>query len=133
MSITNPNAIEETFFSVGETRQIVEFGLTLTGRPLKDQAEAKNLSQALDFLEELAGNPLRPISEADVRQLHFLVLKGIDDANAGVYRSVQVEISGSKYKPPAPESLNSQMHQFGDWPGMPVFLGISILATSKDS
>jgi len=109
------NAIEGNVLTVGETRQVVEHGLTITGKPLKDQAEAKNLSEALDFLETLAGDPSVPILETDIRQLHYLVLKKIDDENAGMYRTIQVEISGSKYRPPAPESVAGQMQELGVW------------------
>jgi Fic family protein len=114
-NIYHSNAIEGNTLDVGETRLVVEQGLTLTGRPLKDQAEAKNLSVALDFLEELAGNPDRQITEADVRQIHFLVLTGIDSANAGKYRTVPVEIGGSQFKPAGPESVSSEMDTFGAW------------------
>ena len=114
-NIYHSNAIEGNLLTVGETRQVVEYGLTITGQPLKDQAEAKNLSHALDFLEELASNPNQPISETDIRQLHLLVLKNIDDANAGKYRTIPVEISGSNFKPPAPESVGPQMRDFGEW------------------
>lgn len=114
-NIYHSNAIEGNSLSVGETRLVVEQGLTITGKPLKDQAEAKNLSAALDFLEDLAGHPDRPITEADVRQIHFLVLKGISDANAGKYRTEQVEIGGSQFKPTAPESVPAEMGEFGDW------------------
>jgi len=114
-SIYHSNAIEGNLLTVGETRQVVEFGLTITGRALKDQAEAKNLSHALDYLEELAADPTKPITENDVRQLHALVLKGIDDENAGKYRDGNVEISGSNYKPPSAESVKPQMGDFGKW------------------
>lgn len=114
-NIYHSNAIEGNSLNVGETRTVVELGLTITGKPLKDQAEAKNLSAALDFLEELAANPSRPITESDIRQIHLLVLKGINDNDAGRYRSVNVEIGGSQFKPPAPESLASEMDQFGQW------------------
>ena len=114
-NIYHSNAIEGNSLNVGETRTVVELGLTITGKPLKDQAEAKNLSAALDFLEELAANPSRPITESDVRQIHLLVLKGINDNDAGRYRSVNVEIGGSQFKPPAPESVAGEMDQFGQW------------------
>jgi Fic family protein len=113
-NIYHSNAIEGNTLNVGETRQVVELGLTLTGKPLKDQAEAKNLSEALAFLEELATNNL-PITERDVRQIHFLVLKGIQDTEAGKYRGIKVEISGSAYIPPPPESIPLQMEAFGKW------------------
>jgi len=114
-NIYHSNAIEGNNLDVGETRQVVELGMTLTGKSLKDQAEAKNLGQATDFLEELVSRPEVPITEADVRQIHQLVLKGIDDDNAGSYRSVPVEISGSEFTPPGPESVPAQMADFGKY------------------
>lgn len=114
-NVYNSNAIEGNVLDVGETRQVVELGLTITGKPLKDQAEATNLAGALDLLEELARDPSTPITEKDLRDLHQIVLKGINDVNAGKYRSVEVEISGSDYKPPGPESVPAQMELFGKW------------------
>ena len=112
--IYHSNAIEGNVLAVGETRQVVELGLTITGKPLRDQAEARNLSEALDFLEELAKDVRQPITERDVRQLHDFVLKGLH-VDAGRYRSVPVTISGSKFPPPQPESVPSQMEEFGHW------------------
>lgn len=135
-SIYHSNAIEGNQLDVGETRMVVEQGLTIIGKPLKDQAEAKNLGAALDFLEDLAKSPTRPITEADVRQIHFLVLKGINDANAGAYRKVQVEISGSQFKPTSPESIPAEMAAFGDWlqrssvPGGPFSQDDALLAAA---
>jgi Fic family protein len=114
-NIYHSNAIEGNQLNVGETRQVVELGLTITGKPLKDQAEARNLAHAIDYLEDLARNPDIPIRELDIRQIHGLILKGIDDANAGKYRTVAVEISGSEFKPPGPESVPAQMAEFGRW------------------
>ncbi|MCG5529191.1 MULTISPECIES: Fic family protein [Halorhodospira] len=114
-NIYHSNAIEGNILDVGETRQVVEMGLTITGKPLKDQAEARNLSEALDFLEELAADSTRPIREPDIRQIHGLVLKGINDDEAGAYRTVNVEISGSEFAPPGPESLRAEMNRLGEW------------------
>ena len=113
-NIYHSNAIEGNALAVGETRQVVEHGLTITGKPLKDQAEARNLSHALDFLEELAGNAQIAITETDIRQVHTLVLSGLTD-EAGAYRSVPVAISGSAYAPPGPESIPGDMAGFGHW------------------
>ncbi len=113
-NIYHSNAIEGNLLAVGETRQVVEHGLTITGKPLKDQAEARNLSNALDLLEELAGNSTLPITENDIRQIHAFVLEGLSD-EAGAYRCVPVTISGSEYSPPGPESVPAQMADFGRW------------------
>ena len=114
-NIYHSNAIEGNVLDIGETRQVVEAGLTLTGKPLKDQAEANNLSHALDFLEELARENERPITEHDIRQIHALILAGIDDENAGVYRTRDVRISGSEYEPMPPESIPAEMKALGEW------------------
>lgn len=53
-NVYNSNAIEGNASDLGETRQVVELGSTLTGKPLKDQAEAGNLGGALDLPEGLA-------------------------------------------------------------------------------
>lgn len=58
---------------------------------------------------------MNPVRESDVRELHAFVLKGIDDANAGVYRSVDVEISGSAYNPPHPMALRGEMEDYAEW------------------
>lgn len=93
--IYNSNAIEGNALTLGETRQVLEQGLTITGKPLKDQAEAKNLREALDHMEALVSEAERPVREQDVRQLHGFVLKGIMDNDGGRYRTVDGEISGS--------------------------------------
>ncbi|MBI5154649.1 hypothetical protein HZA57_05375, partial [Candidatus Poribacteria bacterium] len=59
-NIYHSNAIEGNRLSIGETREVVERGMTLTGQSLRDQAEAKNLGAALDFLEELATGDMIP-------------------------------------------------------------------------
>lgn len=117
-SIYHSNAIEGNQLNIGETRMVVEQGLTLTGKSLKDQAEAKNLSNALDYLEELATDPNRAITEADVRTIHSFVLRGIENEQAGRYRTVPVEISGSHFPPPRPEAVPNEMQGFAAWLGL---------------
>jgi len=114
-NIYHSNAIEGNLLDIGETRQVIELGFTITGKSLKDQAEAKNLAHAVDFLETLVRDGTKPITEFDIRQIHGLVLKGIDDENAGAYRKVKVQISGSEYEPPSPEHVPHEMHGFGKW------------------
>ena len=114
-NIYHSNAIEGNLLDIGETRQVVEAGLTIAGKPLRDQAEAKNLGQALDFLEHLASNTSEQISLHDIRQIHTLILQGIDDENAGAHRSVDVRIAGSGYEPPAPMDIGPQMQDLLYW------------------
>jgi len=114
-NIHHSNAIEGNRLDYGETRMVVEQGLTITGKPLKDTLEAKNLAHAMDFFEELASKKEKPITAHDVRQIHASILKGIDDENGGKYRLSEVEISGSQYKPPAYIRIPDEMERFGSW------------------
>ena len=111
--IYHSNAIEGNALTIGETRMVVEMGMTLTGKTLRDQAEAKNLSHALDFMEEMAVSTQKPITLNDLRQIHALILKDIQDEYAGKYRHSEVAISGSDYKPPQAHSISPQMDSLG--------------------
>lgn len=114
-NIHHSNAIEGNRLDYGETRMVVEQGLTITGKPLRDSLEAKNLAQAMDFFEELVSHTDKPITLHDVRQIHAAILAGIDDSNAGKYRLSEVEISGSQYKPPSYIHVPDEMEKFGIW------------------
>ena len=113
--IYHSNAIEGNALDMGETQLVVEMGLTIAGKTLRDQAEAKNLGAALDHLESLVKLTHEPISLHDVRQIHTLVLKGIDDDNAGGFRKEDVTISGSEYKPPNHMDVPNQMDDLMRW------------------
>lgn len=55
------------------------------------------------------------ITEYVVRSIHALVLRTIDDEEAGRYRQVQVYITGSEYVPSEPVAVPGLMADFGDW------------------
>ena len=113
--IYHSNAIEGNALTVGETKLVVEMGMTITGKTLRDQAEAKNLSHALDFMEEIAVSREKPITLSDLRQIHALILKGIDDGFAGKYRETDVIISGSEVSTTAPHKIPQEMNELGDY------------------
>ncbi|MNP51938.1 Fic/DOC family protein [compost metagenome] len=56
-----------------------------------------------------------PFSEWQIKNLHRLVLKGIEDDYAGVYRNQQVFISGAVHTPPEPFKIQEQMDQLMHW------------------
>ena len=113
--IYHSNAIEGNTLTIGETRMVVEQGLTLSGKSLRDQAEAKNLSHALDRMEELATASETPITLKDIREIHQLILTGIQDEYAGQYRDSEVTILGSVYKPPKAYEVPQKMAELGDF------------------
>ena len=113
--IYHSNAIEGNALTIGETQLVVEMGMTITGKTLRDQAEAKNLSQALDFMKDLAVNRGRYITINDVKQIHGLILAEVDEQHAGKYRESKVIISGSDYEPPAWHLVSPQMDDLGKY------------------
>ena len=111
----NSNAIEGTSLSLKETELIIEHGLTIKGKPLKEHFEAINHKDAILFLEELIKKGKSRIDGLLIRQIHQCILKEIDKKNAGRYREVQIKITGSKHTPPLPSIIPSKMRDFGRW------------------
>lgn len=108
------NAIEGSTITRQETLVILKHGLTVRGKPLVEHLEVINHKAAIDFVEGLA-KVGEPITELEIRQIHSLVLRGIDDEHAGKYRTQQVYISGSNYIPPDPVDVPIRMNEFSIW------------------
>ncbi|RKH65652.1 Fic family protein [Corallococcus aberystwythensis] len=110
----NSNAIEGNRLTLPETRAVVEDGITIAGKSLKDHFEAVNLAHALDFVEGLASKD-SVLNERDVREMHGIVLRGIDPENAGAYRPTNVWIGGTTHVPPEAVRVPEEMRAFGEW------------------
>ncbi|WP_100401095.1 Fic family protein [Bacillus sp. FJAT-44742] len=110
----NSNAIEGNTLSLVETKVVLEEGLTIGGKRLQEHFEVINHSEAIDYIEEKVQNK-EPLNEATVKMIHYLILKNIDDENAGRYRSINVRISGSKHYPPHFLQLNNEMTDLLHW------------------
>ena len=102
------NRIEGNTLSLQETNLVVNEGITVGGKTLQEHLEAINHQEAIHFIEQLVVN-LQTFNKSVLLQLHRLILMGIDTKNAGVYRTVEVRISGSKHIPPSPLLLNDLM------------------------
>ena len=94
----NSNALEGNSLSLDETKLVLEEGLTVGGKSLKEHLEATNHSKAIDFVQSLVSKS--EIKEIDVLNLHAIILDRIDSQNAGFYRRGAVRISGTDYTPP---------------------------------
>ena len=108
------NAIEGSTLTLAETRLVLLDGLTVAGKSLREHLEAINHKHAIDFVEALAKRE-EPITEYNIRQIHALILRTIDDENAGRYRSVRVRITGTTYVPPEAIAVPSLMQELVDW------------------
>ena len=85
------NSLTET-----ETKIVLEEGITIGGKPLRDHFEAMGHSEAYDHLYKLSKN--KKITEEDILELHKLFYYRIDKENAGVYRKIPVIITGVRFQ-----------------------------------
>ena len=108
------NAIEGNTLTRRETELAIEEQITTASKPINDYLEARNHAKAFDFICDAANNKAR-IDENYVLQIHKIILSGIDDVNAGFYRSVRVRISGSTTVLPNPVKVPDLMSEFGIW------------------
>lgn len=108
------NAIEGSTLTLRETQLIIETGLTIGGKSLREHFEVINHKQAIDYVEALATGG-EPIDAFQVRQIHRLVLTGIDNANAGQYRNLPVRIAGARHQPPESWEISLLMAQWTEW------------------
>jgi len=112
--IYNSNAIEGSTLSLQETRLILETGLTIGGKSLREHFEVTNHREAILYVEDLVSQDVH-ITPFHVRQVHALVLKNIDSENAGQYRKTQVQISGAAHTPPDSWEVPRLMNEWGAW------------------
>ncbi len=112
--IYNSNAIEGSALTLRETQLILEQGITIGGKSLREHFEVINHREAIRLVESLAAKQ-EPVTAFHVRQLHALVLAKIDDENAGQYRNVPVRIVGATHEPPPAWDIPTQMNDWAAW------------------
>ena len=107
------NAIEGNTLTESETKILLEDGLTVGGKPLRDVYEAVGHGAAYDYMFSLMKNA--SISTDDILRLHRLFYQSIDAENAGAFRKIPIFVSGSEHVFPAPEEVMSEMKRLDVW------------------
>ena len=106
------NALEGNSLTLSETKVLLEDGITVGGKPIRDCYEATGHAKAYDYMLTLARSKDFQISEDVILRLHQLFYSGIDEEKAGRYRTGQVFITGTEYIPPAAEEVPCLMQAF---------------------
>lgn len=113
----NSNGIEGNTLTLRETQVVLE-GITIGGKSIKEHLEAINHERAIIYLEDLVKDN-KPITEWNIKSIHQLILKGIDDENAGRYRRENVTIKGAVHIPPdytkIPELMEKLILNYETW------------------
>ena len=105
----NSNGIEGNTLTLRETQVVLE-GITVGGKSIKEHLEAINHEKAIIYLDELVKDN-KPITEWNIKNIHQLILKEIDNENAGRYRKENVTIKGATHIPPDYIKLSELMEK----------------------
>lgn len=110
----NSNSIEGNTLSLIETKVVLEDGLTVAGKSLREHFEVVNHHDAIAFVESLV-TPDYTLSMRDILDIHSIVLDKIDRNIAGRFRDGNVRITGARFTPPDALHLEEHMSDLVRW------------------
>lgn len=108
------NRIEGNTLTLRETDLVVNKGLTVSGKSMKEHLEAINHDDAIHYMKELVSKDA-VITKRELLSIHNLILRGINPEEAGKFRRIQVMIQGSSHLPPPPYLVDKQMEDYFIW------------------
>lgn len=108
------NRIEGNTLTLRETDLVINEGLTISGKSMREHLEAINHVEAIAYIKQLMERNF-PLNERELLSVHNLILRGIIPEDAGRYRRVQVMIIGSTFMPPQPFIVPKEMEDYFFW------------------
>ncbi|MBX2927991.1 MAG: Fic family protein [Saprospiraceae bacterium] len=108
------NSIEGNTLTLQETKMVIEEGLTIHGKSLREHFEAVNHQESIELVESLVSDHYRLKAE-DILAVHALVLQKIEKEFAGRYRTSGVRISGANFVPPNALKVDTLMEDLIGW------------------
>ena len=105
----NSTAIEGNTLSLIQTKAVIEDGLSVGGKTLREIYEVVNHAKAFDYVKKCISKK-ESLSESIVKDIHALLMDNI--IIGGIYRNVEVRILGAGFVPPVPEAMYNQIKQF---------------------
>lgn len=125
----NSNSIEGNTLTLQETQLVLQEGITIKGKSLREHFEAKNHELAIDFLYSLV-NDNYILRSIDILSLHGYVLRSIEEDFAGRLRNGGVRISGANFIPPNANKVSQLLDELIDFVNVnPLVLNDIELAT----
>lgn len=105
----NSTAIEGNTLTLIQTKAIIEDGLSVGGKTLREIYEVANHAKAFAYVQKCVAEG-KPLDESAVKDIHALLMENI--LLGGVYRNVEVRITGAGHKPPVPSEMYRQVKNF---------------------
>ncbi len=109
------NAIEGNTLTRAETALVVEKGITVAGKSLKEHLETTNHVEALEYVKALVGKTRRDITKNDISDINKIILNKTEEDNGGRYRTMLARLTGSETILPNPVKIPELMEEFMVW------------------
>lgn len=106
--VYDSTSIEGNTLTLNETRLVLQEGVTIGGKSLREHLDVTNQKEAMEWIEGFVREK-RELKESDILALHRITLKGISDYWAGRYKSSQNRILGSRLKTTPPPKVESEI------------------------
>ena len=105
----NSTAIEGNTLTLIQTKALLEDGVSVGGKQLREIYEVINHKKAFAYVRDCIAN-YKPLDESITKDIHALLMENI--LLGGVYRQVEVRISAAGHKPPQPSEMYRQVKAF---------------------
>lgn len=102
-------AIEGNTLTLMETKVVLEDGISIGGKALREIYEVINHQKAYDYVKKCIAQK-RALDENTVKDLHAILTENI--TTGGIYRNQEVRISGAGFVPPAGSEMYTQIKFF---------------------
>jgi Fic family protein len=110
----NSNAIEGNTLTLQETDLVINRGLTIGNKSLKEHFEAINHKEGIRYLYDFIKKK-KELDEKTILEIHKIILKNINETEAGHYRKENVMILGAVHLPPSAIKIPKLMAEFFEW------------------
>ena len=107
------NAIEGFSYTESETKVLLEDGLTVGGKPLRDALAVIGHAKAYDYMFTLLQN--HGITNHDITTMHTMLEGSLNSGKAGYYRDKPVFVTGSQHSFPRPDEIQCKMDELEKW------------------
>lgn len=105
----NSTAIEGNTLTLMETKVVLEDGVSVGGKELREIYEILNHKKAYGYVKRCIAEH-KPLTENVVKDLHAILTENI--IVGGIYRNQEVRISGAGFTPPAGNEMYMQIKGF---------------------
>jgi Fic family protein len=112
--IYNSNSIEGNTLSLNETRVILEEGITVKGKSMREHLETINHQEAIEYVESIV-HPDYTLTEKDIYSIHALIMSKIEKDFAGRIRNAGVRIVGANFTPPNAQKVYDLLVELINW------------------